>query len=746
MEALGWGRAWARRYLLVETDGAAPQVTAVMDDDPAAVVPLSWTPLVVQGTGRWIVSIPDLQGPVTITVGAGDETLTVVTGTPASDAKAPGRRGLFRRKARSGKEPAPAAPVDWESVARLDNRARAGRPAFEVLGVFPLGDRAVMRVRVSAPAQNEPQAPVMVDRRGHGVDLAWEPMEDTDATDEKGRAVRHCTWSCALPRDWDWGVLWVAGEPGGFMVVDAPLVSGELDRFRGYSAAPGAQGDYGEWLQGALAGHGVGTALPAGTVERRPVTAVVVGDGNPAPTLWSLDSQSYPVEKILVQGVDGAGLQNLLEKTGESMVCLVEAGSELVPWAVESLVRLAEAHPEDGVFYGDSDVHDGGGFHDPAIRWAFSPEELLAGDCLGPVLLCRATVDLSGARSRYGAALGAWAHGTGFRHGDGVIAHVPRLVSAAHGTVAQELRDRLGEMGMAAEVTVDPSGWLRVAPALPEALVSIIIPSHDRPEYLRACVESIYQKTTWPSFEVVVVENGSHDPELFSLYDQLQEAHGNLRVITLEVDGFNYSRVVNEGARAAEGDYLLFLNNDTEVLEGPWIEALLAPFVFGGVGVTGALLTYPDGLVQHGGMVCLPDGGYGILNHNLDPSQEGYRGSLVRPFSCSVVMGACQMVDRGTWEAVGGYDETLAVAMNDGDFCMEAAERGLRTVFTPHARLMHREFGTRIRETDDHRELVRWFRERSLADGAHPGFFAGHDPFYNGLYEPTSRYFQLRED
>ena len=230
--------------------------------------------------------------------------------------------------------------------------------------------------------------------------------------------------------------------------------------------------------------------------------------------------------------------------------------------------------------------------------------------------------------------------------------------------------------------------------------VSILIPSCDHAADLRTCVESIYRKSTYEDFEIIVIENNSRENATFRCYEQLQKEHKSLKVITWQGTGFNYSALNNFGAKAATGEYLLLLNNDTEVISPRWMEEMVMYAQQDRVGCVGAKLLYPDNTIQHAGI------GFGFLtlaahmHKNFPVGHPGYMGRLVYAQDVYAVTAACLMVRKSVYEEVGGLDESFAVAFNDVDFCVRVREAGYANVFTPFAQLYHYESKSRGLDED----------------------------------------------
>ncbi len=243
-----------------------------------------------------------------------------------------------------------------------------------------------------------------------------------------------------------------------------------------------------------------------------------------------------------------------------------------------------------------------------------------------------------------------------------------------------------------------------------------------------------------------MVENHSVEPETRDLYGELSEAYGPaFRVLDISdaVEGFNYSRLINLGAAAAAGEYLLLLNNDTEVRSSDFMAEMLGYLQRPEVGVVGAKLYFRDGLTQHAGMLVGPHGTVCHPNQDFEPAREGYLSRAVRPGNFSAVTGACQMVRKSVFDEVGGYDEAFAVGFNDVDFCFRVRETGRLVTFTPYAELFHYEFVSRGREAADAVKLERWKREQALFTTRWPEPFLEGDPYSNPNLDPDSIYYGL---
>ena len=281
----------------------------------------------------------------------------------------------------------------------------------------------------------------------------------------------------------------------------------------------------------------------------------------------------------------------------------------------------------------------------------------------------------------------------------------------------------------AVEMTERP-GWYRSHVEIQgEPLISIIIPNKDHIDDLELCISSVEERSTWKNYEILVVENNSENKETFAYYEALKGRYDNVRILTWKKE-FNYSSINNFAVKEARGEYLLFLNNDVEIITPSWIEEMLQNCQQDGVGITGAKLYYPDDTIQHAGVVVGLGGIAGHIMCKAPRETVGYMGRMVCVQEISAVTAACMLVKASVFREVGGFDEELKVAFNDIDFCMKVRSVGQKVVFTPYAELYHYESKSRgLEDTPEKQQRfsreVKCFRrkwERELLKG---------DPYYS---------------
>jgi GT2 family glycosyltransferase len=277
------------------------------------------------------------------------------------------------------------------------------------------------------------------------------------------------------------------------------------------------------------------------------------------------------------------------------------------------------------------------------------------------------------------------------------------------------VRDHCEQLGLSAAVSDTGRGRRIVWPVSGQPTVSIVIPNRDAAAVFTKCVDGLLERTTYEHRQLVIVDNGSVDPDVLSLYESIEGGgHG---VIVPFDRPFNFSAACNAGAAAASGDLLLFLNNDVEVIDADWLHELVRWAQRPDIGVVGAKLLYPDGAIQHAGVAF----GIGFVGHMFCGAHEGDSG-LFGSTDCYrnylAVTGACQMMRREVYDRLGGYDERFHLSFSDIVLCMEAWRSGYRVVYTPHARLVHHESYTRKRadRPEDLRLLVEYLEGRGFVE------------------------------
>ncbi len=315
-------------------------------------------------------------------------------------------------------------------------------------------------------------------------------------------------------------------------------------------------------------------------------------------------------------------------------------------------------------------------------------------------------------------------------------------IDAAKRAVHDHMRDYYGIEVEVESTRAFPTIFQIKYPINGEPLISIVIPNKDHVEDLRRCITSIEKKSTWKNYEIVVVENNSVEQSIRDYYKEL-ESDPKVKIVTYE-GGFNYSKINNAGVKETKGEYLLFLNNDTEVISPDWMEQLLMYAQRKDVGAVGAKLYYADNTIQHAGVV-IGLGAHrsaGHTHYKMPREHLGYMGRLCYAQDVTAVTGACLMVKKSIYEEVDGLDESFTISLNDVDLCLKIREKGYLNIFTPFAELYHYESKTRGMEEGE--KLRRYERECAhFRDKWKEQLDAG-DPYYNPNFSLDYSDFTLR--
>lgn len=446
-------------------------------------------------------------------------------------------------------------------------------------------------------------------------------------------------------------------------------------------------------------------------VDARGASAEAVKD-----TLRSVRESAVPIFRLGVIAGPESGQQwgdlpcvgdvgEAVVRSDEDWLSIVPAGSELAPSAGYWVGRAIK--PAVDLLY--TDAHDpqcDSGQGGMVLAGDFDPEWFRETGFL-PGLVCMRS-EPAQALSLPDAA-SAWM--------DWVGAIVDTLSPTAISHVDEVLISAVPSAPRASVAV--PEGWERVRtvagewslrPQLPDPAprVAVVIPTRDRVDLLRLCVDSLRSLTVGAELEICIADNDSAEPETLAYFAELKEQ--GVRVLPCP-GAFNFSRIVNQGVAATRADYVLLLNNDIEIIEADWLQEMLAHAQRPEIGCVGAKLFFPDGRIQHAGITI---GLGGLAGHPMrfyPGDSAGYLNRLQHVQSYRAVTAACLLVRREVYEEVGGLNETeLAVAYNDVDFCLRVEQAGYRNIWTPHARLVHHESASRGLDTDPVR-AARYARE-----------------------------------
>jgi glycosyltransferase involved in cell wall biosynthesis len=412
--------------------------------------------------------------------------------------------------------------------------------------------------------------------------------------------------------------------------------------------------------------------------------------------------------------------------TGE-YIALLDHDDLLAPHALAEVVKLLNQHPEADFIYSDEDKVDEQNIHkDPYFKPDWCPDSFLSRMYTCHLGVYRRSLVTEVGNFRVGFE-GSQDYDLVLRVTEKTnhIFHIPDVLyhwrihfqsTAAYAEAKpyaydagqKAITEAIARRGEPGEVTtkLDFPGVYTIRYQIKEPkLVSIIIPTKDLADTLDVCLRSIFTKTTYPNYEVIVIDNGSVEAKTQECFESWQQQQGDrFQVYQYDVP-FNYSQINNYGVAKAQGDYLLFLNNDTEVITPDWLEAMIEQAQRPSIGAVGSLLLYPDDTVQHAGVVLGIGGVAGHSHKNFHVSQSGYISQLVSTNNYSALTAACLMCRRGVFESVGGFEEQLAIAFNDVDFCLKIISQGYRNIYLPHVVLYHYESKSRGYEDTPEKQM-----------------------------------------
>ncbi len=453
------------------------------------------------------------------------------------------------------------------------------------------------------------------------------------------------------------------------------------------------------------------------------------------------------------QGIASASNAALALATGDYLAFL-DHDDELTVDALYHVVKAINEYDPD-LIYSDEDKLSLEGYHlEPHFKPDYSPDLILSINYIchlsvyRKALLDRVAEGGSYVREGfegsqdYDLVLRALDHTDRIYHIPRILYHwrmIPgstaaRYDSKDHAWEAgrRAVEDALRRRGVAGAALPGPyPGSYRVKRMIQgQPLISILIPFRDQPDLLRACLDSILDKTTYPHFDLLGISNNSVAPETFAVMERYVAADRRIRFLRHDVP-FNYAAINNFAAAQTTGEHLLLLNNDMTVITPDWLESLLEHSQRSDVGAVGAKLYYPDNTVQHGGVIV---GIGGIAGHSHKYAQRhdsGYFSRLHLTQNLSAVTAACLMVKKSLYTSLGGLDEQhLAVAFNDVDFCLRLREQGYLNVFTPYCELYHHESKTRGYE-DTPQKKQRFAKEIAYMRKRHAAILQNGDPYYN---------------
>lgn len=458
------------------------------------------------------------------------------------------------------------------------------------------------------------------------------------------------------------------------------------------------------------------------------------------------DSKKSPIENLNV----------VLEQTTGEFVSVIKERAVLAPNALYELARAVNECADLDAFYSDEDeMDDLGKIHkNPHFKSDMNLELLRCYNYISNWFVVKRSIIevFSGFHEEFATA---WYYDFILRSVEQAkkVYHCPKILyssrevetgtqlEAENGVYA--IQAHYQRMGLGAVTTYNKKyGWYDTTVLLNRhPKVTILIPNKDHVEDLDKCLTSIYERATYDNYDVIVIENNSTESKTFAYYQKMQQEHANLQIVAFE-GSFNYSAINNLGASHADGEYLLLLNNDTEVITPNFMEKMLEIAIQQQNAVVGALLYYPDDTIQHAGVTV---GKNGMAAHTLLGRKRGdveYMGRNVLTQNLSAVTGACLMVRKLVYDQLGGLDEGFAVAYNDVDFCLRVQKAGYFVVYQPNAQLYHYESKSRGYE-DTKEKQERFKKEVARFEGRWGEILKKGDPYYNPNFADFGANFEM---
>lgn len=491
-------------------------------------------------------------------------------------------------------------------------------------------------------------------------------------------------------------------------------------------------------------------------------------DPNVKPLLEKFVAQDDRIKVVFRQdnGHISKATNSALEIATGEFCALLDNDDELAPIALYEVVKTLNKNPELDLIYSDEDKIDmQGNRFDPAFKPDFSPDLLLGTNYISHLGVYRTTIlhQINGFRVGYE---GSQDYDLVLRFVEQTtperIAHIPKILyywrilptstaadqstkGYAFDAGLKAVQDALVRRKIKGTAThAAGNGLFDVHyEIVKEELVSVIIPTKNGYDDMKRCLESIVEKTTYPNYEIVVADNGSDDVRMKELYEQYTHILGEkFQVIDLPIP-FNYSRINNLAAKEANGTYLLFLNNDTEVITKDWMSKMVSFAQFERIGCVGAKLYYPNHTIQHAGVVLGMGGAAGHPHHTYPRGDFGYFGKLEINVNYSAVTAACLMIRAKDFHELNGFNEELTVAFNDVDLCLREQALGRDNLFLHEVELFH--FESQSRGYENTPEKQARFEKETAYMYDKWGKLIENDPYYNPNLTRTGGNFSLRK-
>ncbi len=453
--------------------------------------------------------------------------------------------------------------------------------------------------------------------------------------------------------------------------------------------------------------------------------------------------------------------------TGE-YIGLLDHDDLLAEFAIYEVVKCINEHPEAKLIYSDEDKFSSSleDRYSPHFKPDFAIDTLRSSNYICHFTVIKSTLmkEIGGFHEGYDGAQDYDLFLRIAEHTDKVV-HIPKILyhwrvhpgstaaavtgdakPYAYEAGKKVLEDHLKRMNL--QGTVEHGKYLgtyKITYTVKDKdKVSILIPNKDHVEDLKLCIDTVLRLTTYPNYEIVVIENNSQKKATFDYYKKI-EKQDKIKIIYYPGKEYNYSKIINYGVKQVDGTYILQLNNDTELLTPNWLEQFVGLAQRQDVGIVGAKLYYPDKTIQHAGIIIGINGTAGHILRNLPQNKKAYffRESIIQNFSA--VTGACLFSKKAIYEEVGYMNEKYEVALNDVDFCLKVCEKGYQVIWTPYIELNHFESKSRGYETTKE-QIERYQNETKLFKTDWNNLLEKGDPFFNINFRTDIEDYRIKEE
>ena len=428
-------------------------------------------------------------------------------------------------------------------------------------------------------------------------------------------------------------------------------------------------------------------------------------------------------------------LKKIISKINTDYVCLIEGNIKFINYFYSELNSVLDKNYD--LIYFDNDLIRNNKYCSPNLKPDWSRDTLLGVNYIGNCIVIKKSILKKYAdnnSSIYQILLNLIGKTNN-------IMHISKIMYHDYGNIKNEIKEvekYLEKNNIKAKVKKNTDGITNTISyeIIKKPLVSIIIPTKDHADILDNCLKSIYEKTTYKNFEIILIDNNSTEKETFNLIKKY-EKKSNFKSKRIECE-FNYSYLNNEAVKISKGDFIVLLNNDIELISGDWLEKMLGYAQQPHIGAVGAKLIFEDNTIQHAGIIMGKGGLAGHAHYGKDRNFISHQFELKIPYDYSACTAACLMVEKKKYKEVNGLEEKLKVAFNDVDFNLKLLEKGYNNIFLPNVMLYHYESKSRGLDTTPEKQK-RFVQEWSFITNKWDKYIK-HDKFYNDNFSKDYDY------